>query len=118
MGYYDNNPGVLHAVLDFNSNAAAGNELVAAVASNRVCVLGILAVAAGDVALSLYSDPADTGTEIMGAVPLRERGGLAAPITPDPRAPWCKTEIGESLTGLLGGAVAVTGMLVYYLSPT
>ena len=124
MGYFDAHPGVLtrpkieHAVLDFNSNAAAGNELVAAVADYRICLLGMRTMVPDDVALSLFSNPADSGTEIWGADPLPGRGGALLPISPDPEACWCKTAIGESLVGLLDAAVAVTGGLVYYLSDT
>jgi len=114
MSYERRRPIIKRATLDFNSAAAAGNTLVAPVAGHRICVLGMRLMAAADVSLSLYSGPADTGTEIDPPSPLPERGGYVLPITPEPYAPWLRTEKGQALTALLDGAVRCTGIVVYY----
>ena len=116
MSYKERNLTIKRATLDFNSADAAGNTLVSAVASHRICVLGLRLMAAADVSLSLYSGAADTGTEIDPPAPLPERGGYVLPITPEPEVPWVQTEKGEALTGLLSGAIRCTGILLYYES--
>ena len=113
---YEHGPLIQRAKLDFNSNAAAGNELVAAVEGHHIRVLQTKIMAARDVGLSFYSAPADTGTEIDAVSPIAERLGFLLPAPPDPKLFWFQTEKGEALTGLLDGAVACTGPLIYYTS--
>ena len=114
MTYERKRPVIKRAKLDFNSADAAGNTLVTAVADHRIRVLGLRVMAAGDVSISLYSGPADTGTELDPPAPLAERGGYILPVTPEPDAFWLETEKGEALTALLSGAVRCTGILLYY----
>jgi len=115
MSYQTKQALIKRATLDFNSADAAGNTLVSAVASHRICVLGMRIMAAAGVSLSLYSgDPSDAGTEIDPPAPLAENGGYVLPVTPEPDVPWLRTEKGEALTGLLSSAVRCTGILMYY----
>ncbi len=105
---------IKRAKLSFASAAAAGNELVAAVPGHRIRVLATRIMAAGDVGLSFYSGPADTGTEIDAVSPIGERAGFLLPAPPVPEMFWFETEKGEALVALLDGAVACTGPLLYY----
>ena len=100
--------------IDANSAAAAGNELVAAVSGKKICVLGICLIAAEAVNVTFYSDAADTGTAISGAMPLSESGGFVLPAPVHSELHWFETVAGESLTMLLNAAVQCSGWLVYY----
>jgi len=116
MSYQTKQALIKRATVNFNSNAAAGNELIAAVAGKKIRVLGLRIMAFGDVNLSLYSGAADTGTEIDPPAPLPERGGYVLPVTPEPEVPWMQTVAGESLVALLSAAVQCTGIITYYES--
>ena len=105
---------VKRAKIDASSADAAGNELIAAVAGKRVCVLGLCLMAAEAVAATFFSGPADTGTALSGPMPLGERGGFINPSPADPVMHWLETVAGEELSLLLSVAVQVSGWVVYY----
>ncbi len=105
---------VKRAKIDAVSAAAAGNVLVAAVATKQICVLGICLVAASAVDVSFYSDAADVGTALSGVMSLAAGGGFVIDPPADTRHHWMETVAGKALTMLLGGAVQVSGWLIYY----
>ena len=114
MSYERRRPVIKRVRLDFNSADAAGNTLVDAVADHRIRVLSLRLMAVADVAVSLYSGPADMGTEIDPPAPLAARGGYVLPCPSTPDAFWFQTKKGEALTALLGTAVRCTGVLLYF----
>ncbi len=70
--------------IDAASAAAAGNELIAAVAGKRIYVLSAFLMAAAPVDGTFFSDPADTGDALTGALTLGAGGGFAWPFPPPP----------------------------------
>jgi hypothetical protein len=98
------------------SDAAAGNMLIAAVPGQRIGVLAACLIAAGDVAATFYSGPADTGTALTGPLSLAANGGFVINAPTDPTTAWLLTEPGEALTLHLASAVAVGGWLIYFES--
>ena len=105
---------VKRAKIDCASDAAAGNELVAAVAGKRICVLAACFMAATAVNATFYSGPADTGIALTGPMPLGDTGGFVCNPPAAPAMAWLATEAGESLTLKLDAANQVSGFLVYY----
>lgn len=105
---------VKRAVVDAASNAAAGNILVTEVPGKRICVLAACLIAAGDVAATFYSGPADVGMALSGPLPLGANGGFVIDAPLDANLAWLRNEPGESLTLHLGAAVQVGGWLVYF----
>ena len=105
---------IKRAKIDVASADAAGNEIIAAVAGKKLCVLGMCVMAADAVSATLHSGPADTGTALSGPMPLGANGGYVIPMPADPQMHWLETGVGEALTMLLGSAVQVSGWLVYY----
>ena len=100
--------------IDAASNDAAGNVLIAAAADKKLCVLGVCLIAAGDVAATFFSGPADTGTAITGPLPLAANGGFVVNPPTDPAMHWIESAAGEALTLLLDTAVQCSGFVTYY----
>lgn len=104
------------AVINCNSNAAAGNELIAAVTGKKICVLSMTLVAAGAVTATFYSDAANAAgpIAIRGPMALAANVGLreSAPATPECHE--IETRAGKSLVLLLSAAVQVGGSILYY----
>jgi len=105
---------IKRAKINAASNAAAGNTLVPAVASKKLCVLGVCLIAAGAVNATFYSGPADTGTAISAALALAANGGFVLPVPGDREQYWFATNAGEALTLLLSAAVQCSGWIVYF----
>lgn len=97
-----------------SSDATAGNTLIAAVPGKRIGVLAACLIANGEVAATIYSGPADTGTALSGPLPLAANGGFVINAPTDPRLAWLLTAPGEALTLHLASPVAVGGWLVYF----
>lgn len=97
-----------------SSDAAAGNTLIVAVPGKRIAVLAACLITAGDVVSTFYSGPADTGTNLTGALPLGTNGGFVINPPADPALAWLMTAPGEALTLRLASAVSVGGWLVYF----
>ena len=102
------------------SVAASGdNTLVAAVSGLKIKVLGLVMYAAGDVLARLES--AAGGTALTGVIRMAGAGvGLGNDSIILPMAPpgyhWVETVAGQLLNLELGGAVQVSGFIVYQLS--
>ena len=105
---------VKRAKISAASNAAAGNTLIAAVAGKRIHVLSAFVMAAGDVTATFYTDAADEGTALTGALSLGANGGFAWPNPPHPALAPIRTDAGEALTMLLSAAVQVSGWITYF----
>ena len=100
--------------IDCASDAAAGNELVAAVAGKKICVLAACLMAATAVNATFYSGPADTGTALTGPMPLGDTGGFVCSPPAAVGMAWLATEVGQSLTLKLDAANQASGLLVYF----
>ncbi len=96
--------------------SAAGNgnnELVPAQPHQRINVLGLLLVAAGDVDVKLTDGPG--GANLTGAMSLAVDGnGVVLPMSL-PGLPWLRGSVNTALTLNLSSATAVAGLLVYYV---
>lgn len=102
------------------SAAASGdNTLIAAVAGLKIKVLGLVMFAGGAVATRFESNAG--GTALTGVITLSAAGvglgndSLILPMAP-PGYHWFETVAGQLLNLELGGAVQVSGFLVYQLS--
>lgn len=94
------------------SAASSGdNTLVAAVTGKRIKVLALVLVAAGAVTARLES--AAGGTALTGVMSLITGTPLVLPLT-FPGYHWVETAEGALLNLELGGAVQVSGDLLYY----
>lgn len=93
------------------SAASSGaNTLVAAVIGRSIRVLGFVIVAAGAVTANFESGT----TDLSGAMSLITGVPISAPLTGSlDILPWMQTASGEALGLTLGGAVQVSGFLVY-----
>ena len=105
-----------HAVPKYaNIAIATANEIVAAVASNKIRVLAAFVLAAGDVD-AYWAD--DTPTAICGdgsnGIDLTANSGFVLPFN---QAGWFETASGQALDLTLGGAVRVAGCITYILVP-
>ena len=105
---------VQRAKIDCDSDAGVGNELVAAVAGKRICVLARCLMAADAVNATFYSGPADAGTAVSGPMPLGANGGFVLDAPADPAMHAMETAEGEALTIGLDAAVQVSGWLLWY----
>lgn len=97
-----------------NVNTATTHAVVAAVPGRRIRLLGYVLVAAGSVTVQWASG----STARTGAMSLIDGHPLTAPPggdTIDP-IPYLQTEPGEALNLVLGGAVQVSGHVVYDLA--
>ena len=95
----------------FSEAGSGDNALIAAVAGQKVYVLGIALSANGGVnTVALH----DTGGAVARspAWDLADNEHIEIPVTPSDRA-WFETADGEGLDLVLGNATAVSGMLVY-----
>jgi len=90
------------------ASSSGNNEIVAAVATKKIRVLGYVLMGAGAVNAKFRSaDSADrTGLHYIAAA----GGGASASFNP---VGWFETVAGEALNLNLSGAVAVGGVLVY-----
>jgi len=97
------------------SGATSGNNtLVAAVSGLKIKVLGMVLYAAGAVDVRLESGAGTTA--LTGVMSFAAAGdGVVIPIAP-PGYHWIETAAGALLNMELGGAVQVSGFLVYQLS--
>ena len=102
------------AKIDGASDAAAGNELIAAVPGKRIHVLAACFMAATAVNATFYSGPADTGTALTGPMPLGDTGGFVCNPPAGTGMAWLATEAGEPLTLKLDAANQTSGFLVYF----
>lgn len=103
---------IVRAVL---SAASSGdNTLVAAVTGKKIRVLGVVLAAASAVTVQFESGTG--GTFLTGAIPLVANGDLkfVLPVTL-PGYHWFETAAGVLLNVILGGAVQVSGCLIYYV---
>ena len=102
------------AKIDCASDAAAGNELVAAVVGKKICVMAACFMAATAVNATFYSGAADTGTALTGPMPLGDTGGFVCSPPAAAGMAWLATEVGQPLTLKLDAANQVSGFLVYF----
>lgn len=96
------------------SAASSGdNTLVAAVTGKKIKVLSLVLVAASAVTVALESGA--SGTALTGDMSLVANGDLKVvfPLA-EVGYHWVETAAGALLNLELGGAVQVSGMLVYY----
>lgn len=96
------------------SCATSGNNtLVSAVTGYKIRVHNIVAVATSAVTMKFQSGAA--GTDLTGAMPFGDNGGFAPGF--DPYGHF-ETAASTLLNLSLGGAIQVSGYLVYSLVPT
>lgn len=93
--------------LAISTNTSGANELVAATAGKSAHVRGLVLVSANTVTVTIKSG----ATALSGAMTLTAGEALVLPIH-DRRA-WFATAAGEALVLTLGGAVQVSGALIY-----
>ena len=97
------------------SAASSGdNTLVAAVSGKKIKVLSLVLCAASAVTVALESGA--SGTALTGDIPLVANGNLQVvfPLS-EPGYHWVETAAGALLNLELGGAVQVSGCIVYYV---
>ena len=105
---------------DFKRAAVSGatsgdNTLVAAVSGKKVKVLGLVLVADSTVAIRLESGASGTAlTGVMTITVTDDNPVIVLPMT-TPGSHWVETAAGALLNMELGGAVQVSGCVVYYL---
>ncbi len=93
------------------SAASSGNNmLVAAVAGKKVKVCGLVLMAAGEVAARLES--AAGGAALTGQMTLVKGTPLVWPVLPEGQH-WVETAAAALLNLELGGAVQVSGVVLY-----
>lgn len=88
---------------------SGNNELVGAVAGKKIRVLALAVVPASGVAFRLESGAGETA---LSGVMTLTTAGFVWPHNPDG---WTETAAGAALNMELGGAVQVSGVLVYEL---
>lgn len=97
------------------SAASSGdNELVAAVATEKIKVVGLMLLAKEAVDATLYTDVQASGDALTGALSLADNEGFVLPPASDPTLHWIETAAGESLNLYLSAAKQVSGCVVYY----
>lgn len=95
-----------------SASTSGDNTLVAAVASKKIKVLGLVLVASDDVDVRLESGAG--GTALTGVISLAVDGnGFVFPMT-RPGFHWIETAASALLNLELSAAVQVSGNLVYY----
>lgn len=104
-----------YAVIDAGSSG--NNSLVAAVSGKRIIVVGYLLMGGGTV--TAYFRDGTGGSEITGPLPLVAQSVVqdTVPINPSTNQGLFQTGIGNALVLNLGGAVQVSGYVVYILDP-
>jgi hypothetical protein len=96
------------------SAASSGdNTLVAAVPGKRIKVLALVLMAAGAVTVRLESGA--SGTALTGVMSLTADAPKVIFPPSEPGYHWVETEAGALLNLELGGAVQVSGCIVYYV---
>ena len=96
------------------SGATSGDNTVLAATTNRVIrVHSLFLIAASAVAVRFES--AAGGTALTGVMSIGANGGIVLPHNP---AGWFETVHSQLLNMELGGAVQVSGGLMYSLMPT
>ena len=102
---------IKHAAV--SASTSGNNTLVAAVSGKRICVIGLVLAAASAVVARLESGAGTTA--LTGVMPLVANGNLSLVFPMSiPGNPWVKTASGALLNLELGGAVQVSGVVVYY----
>ena len=98
------------------SGATSGNNtLVAAVTGKKIKVLGLVLVVDSTVAVRLESGASGTAlTGVMTITVTDDNPVIVLPMT-TPGSHWVETAAGSLLNMELGGAVQVSGCVVYYL---
>ena len=98
------------------SGATSGNNtLVAAVSGKKIKVLGLVLVVDSTVAVRLESGASGTAlTGVMTITVTDDNPVVVLPMT-TPGSHWVETAAGALLNMELGGAVQVSGCIVYYL---
>ena len=89
-----------------SENTAATNEIIAAVTSQKIIVLGLILVSAGTVTVTFKTG----STAICGAIPLVANSGFVMPYA---EIGWMQTVAGEALNLTSDAAVQVSGLLTY-----
>ena len=92
------------------ASSAGANEIVAAVAGRKICVIGYVLMANAAVDVKWQSGSSD----LTGLLYPAERGGAVANLAPDHKF-WFETAAGETLNLNLSGAVPVGGHVAYIL---
>lgn len=101
-------PAILRAAVNISSSG--DNTIIAAVAGQKVKMLGGMLIANGDVNVTIKSG---AGTNLSGAIPLAAKGnGFVIPISLAGYHLF-ETAVGAALVFNLSGAVAVTGAIAY-----
>jgi len=91
------------------ATSGAGNTIVAAVAGKQIRVMGYVLDSVTAVTIQWFSNT----TALSGSMSMGATSTLACPI--DNGDGWFETAAGEALKMTLGGAVQVSGHLVYRL---
>ncbi len=89
-------------------SSSGNNEIVAAIPGVSIVVVGYCIICASAVTVKFKSGTA--GSDLTGAMPCGANGGL---ITPQWSGGHFDTGIGESVNLVLGGAVQVSGYILY-----
>lgn len=93
-----------------NIAASGDNQVVAAVTSKKIRVLGLAIASAGAVTNTIGSDLAGSFVALSGAMSMITGTPLVLPFT---SAGWFETAAGKALNFKLGGAIQVSGVLAY-----
>jgi hypothetical protein len=96
--------GTKYAKIDLANTAT----VVAAVAGKRIRVISLFLLTSA--AVTVRFDTGIGGNTLTGAMALPANGGI---VLPENHRGWFQTSIGELLRITLGGAVQVSGALVY-----
>lgn len=92
-------------VLNFSANTATAHELVPEVTNKRTEIVALVLTAAGTVQVTLNGGDADLMTLEMTA---------GNPVVLPPNRSWeMQSEVSSAFTLTLGGAVRVSGTVVY-----
>jgi hypothetical protein len=95
-----------------NFSSSGDNEAIPAAPRRRICVIGIILVAAGDVDVRLESGAG--GRDLTGDISLAADGnGFVMPMA-HPGLHWLECDRGVALNLNLSAAVQVGGCVVYY----
>ena len=109
---YDPTSGLTIKRAAVSGATSSNNTLVAAVTGKQIKVLGLLLVADSTVAIRLESGAG--GTALTGVMTTTaENLTICLPMA-EPGRHWVETAVGTLLNMELGGAVQVSGCIVYY----
>jgi hypothetical protein len=90
--------------------SAGDNTVVAAVAGKKIRVLAYVLVVSAAVTVKFMSDVGGTAAALSGAMSLAANSGVGASFVP---AGHVEAVAGKALNFYLGGAIQVSGHLVY-----